>query len=149
MTLESAAGTTLANCRAVTPPNGGPSGIDFQNGFFGFTVNGLVAGAATTVTLYLHNGDTPTTYYKYGSTPLEPADHWYEFLYDGETGAEINGNVITLHFVDGKRGDDDLAENGTIVDDGGPGVAISSDDGDDGGGGGGGGGGCFIATVGQ
>jgi hypothetical protein len=37
-----------------------------------------------------------------------------------QTGAEINGNVITLHFVDGLRGDDDLTANGVIVDVGGP-----------------------------
>ena len=35
--------------------------------------------------------------------------------------AVINGNIITLHFVDAVRGDDDLTANGTIVDAGGPG----------------------------
>ena len=33
----------------------------------------------------------------------------------------IHGNVITLHFVDGARGDEDLTANGIIVDTGGPG----------------------------
>jgi len=37
------------------------------------------------------------------------------------TGADISGNVITLHFVDGQRGDSDGEENGVIVDPGGPG----------------------------
>ena len=41
-------------------------------------------------------------------------------LIDGETGAQINGNTITLHFVDGARGDDDLEANGQISDPGGP-----------------------------
>ena len=47
-------------------------------------------------------------------TPNDAINHWYEFLYDGETGAKINGNVITLYFVDGKRGDDDLLANGIL-----------------------------------
>ena len=52
------------------------------------------------------------------------APHWYEFAYDGTTGAEIAGNLITLHFVDGLRGDDDLnGTNGTVVDIGAPSVA--------------------------
>ena len=67
-------------------------------------------------------GTTFDTYYKYGPTPNNTTNHWYEFLYDGQTGAEISGNVITLHFVDGKRGDDDLTANGIIVDVGAPAV---------------------------
>ena len=63
------------------------------------------------------------------------------------TGAVINGNIITLHFVDGLRGDDDLTANGTIVEPGGP--ASTTDDGTGGGGGGGSSGGCFIATTSQ
>ena len=54
--------------------------------------------------------------FKYGPTPDNSEAHWYEYLYDGETGAEINGNVVTLHLVDGKRGDSDLVVNGAIVD---------------------------------
>ncbi len=65
---------------------------------------------------------------------------------DGTTGAVINANEITLKFVDGDRGDDDLDNtNGTIVDAGGPGSPPASSAA--GGGGGGGGGGCFIATT--
>ena len=70
-------------------------------------------------------GEKPTTYWKYGPTPGEAA-HWYEFLYDGTTGAEFNGNIITLHFVDGQRGDDDTAADGSISDDGAPGESSSS-----------------------
>src|SRR4051794_8848193 len=38
---------------------------------------------------------------------------------DGTTGATINGNQITLKFVDGQRGDSDLQNNGSISDPGG------------------------------
>ncbi|MEK7223426.1 MAG: hypothetical protein AAB156_04050, partial [Pseudomonadota bacterium] len=60
--------------------------------------------------LTLYDGATtrPTRYYAYGPTPDDPAPHWYDFAFDGETGAEIGSDRITLHFVDGKRGDDDL-----------------------------------------
>lgn len=61
------------------------------------------------------------TYYKYGPTPNNPIPHWYEFLFDGTTGAEIVGNQVILHFVDGMRGDGDLSANGVVVEPGGPG----------------------------
>lgn len=48
-------------------------------------------------------------------TAKHPTDHWYDFTYDGETGAEISGDKITLHFIDGKRGDDDLSVNDSIT----------------------------------
>ena len=41
-------------------------------------------------------------------------------MYDGQTGAVINGNIITLHFVDGLRGDEDISVNGSIKEPGGP-----------------------------
>jgi hypothetical protein len=144
LAVDSPFGATLSNCHAVPPPGGGPNGIYFPHGFFEFTINNAdVPPAETIVKLYLHSGQVPTTYYKYGRTPANQSDHWYEFLYDGETGAEINGNVITLHFVDGERGDDVLAQDGMIVDQGGPGVVVGGGSS----GGGGGGGGCFIATA--
>jgi hypothetical protein len=62
----------------------------------------------------------PETYYKYAKTSDNPEPHWYEFLYDEETGADIKSDRIILHFVDGARGDEDLAENGIIKDIGGP-----------------------------
>ena len=124
VTLASPNGTTLANAQAKDNPSPGdsPSGVTFPYGFFDFTVNGLTPGGATTVTLYLPAGAAPNTYYKYGPTPGNTAPHWYEFLYDGQTGAVIVGNVITLHFVDGLRGDDDLTVDGIIIDQGGPGL---------------------------
>ena len=40
---------------------------------------------------------------------------------------KIIENIITLHFVDGEKGDDDLIKNGIIIDIGGPGSrAITS-----------------------
>ncbi len=103
------------------------------------------------MTLYFAAGSTFDAYYKYGQTTGNTTDHWYEFLFDGTTGAEINANIITLHFQDGQLGDDDLVEDGFIIDVGGP-AKTASDNGDDtsgttSSGGGGGGGGCFIDTL--
>ncbi|MFW6147106.1 MAG: choice-of-anchor U domain-containing protein [Thermodesulfobacteriota bacterium] len=83
---------------------------------------------------------TPATYYKYGPTPSDTTDHWYEFLYDGKTGAEIDENIVTLHFVDGKRGDDNPIADGIVIDEGG--LGLPSDDGDSDGA-------CFIAAAGH
>ena len=152
VTLEvfSPVGATLSKCSAFSPPGGAPSGMSFPYGFFEFTINGAPTPPAETVArLFLPDGDA-TSYYKYGQTLVNPTDHWYEFLYDGETGAEINGNVITLHFVDTERGDDMLSQDGMIIDQGGPGIPASGGNtptATSGGGGGGGGGGCFIATA--
>ena len=151
--------------REVRDADNPPEGLDFNQGLFDFVLTDVAVGGSATVTLYLPPGTTTDTYYKYGPTPENPdEDHWYEFMYDDATGtgAEIDGNVITLHFVDGERGDDfELDENdeiildGEIVDEGGP--AVASDDtvdpaGDDGTGdepGGGDDSSCFIRSVSQ
>jgi len=149
VTLASPKGTSISNCKAVDNPStaNSPSGVEFSYGFFNFTITGVGIGGATTVTLHLPLGETIDTYYKYGRTPLNPTNNWYEFLYDGETGAEISGNIITLHFFDGKRGDDDLIANGIVIDDGAPAVAVAPGVGPTVSSDGGGGGGCFIATA--
>jgi hypothetical protein len=123
-----------------TDPSKAIQGLNFTSGLFGFSVtrpNSNDAGVVT-VEVILPEGALPTTYYKYGPTPDNPQDHWYEFMYDGETGAEINGNLVTLHFVDGQRGDSDLEVNGAILDPGAPAQKASIS------GSSGGGGGCSV-----
>jgi len=154
VTLETPPGTIISNCQAIDnlSVNDVPSDIEFPYGFFEFTLGGIGIDASTTLTLHLPDGETFDTYYKFGATPNDFSNHWYIFLNDGQTGAEINGSIITLHFVDSMRGDDDLTANGTIIDIGGPGISpnldpsgssgslvVSSPEG--------GGGGCFIATA--
>lgn len=63
------------------------------------------------MTLYDGATTRPTHYYAYGKTLDNPTDHWYDFTFDGETGAVIGSDRITLHFVDGKRGDEDPSPN--------------------------------------
>ncbi len=125
VTVASGAGTTLGAVEASPSPSPGdqPEGV-FPFGFFDFTVGSVATGGCTTVTLYLPLDPTITGYFKHGPEPGNVADHWYEFMFDGTTGAEIFHESaqtrIVLHLCDGLRGDDDLAANGIIDDIGGP-----------------------------
>jgi hypothetical protein len=58
-------------------------------------------------------------YWKYGPEPANSAPHWYVLP------ATIAGATAIFSITDGGQGDDDLAANGTIVDQGGPGVPIA------------------------
>ncbi|MBN1420938.1 MAG: hypothetical protein JXP34_19360, partial [Planctomycetes bacterium] len=87
-----------------------------------FRVIDLSPGDAIDVEVRLTGGGTLDAYWMYGPTPDDPSPHWYEFAFDGTTGAEIAGTTITLHFVDGLRGDGDITADGTIVDPGAPAV---------------------------
>jgi len=148
--LETPSGTFLSNCQAVEnpSPDDTPANLAFDYGFFDFTISGLTPGDSASLTMTLPTGVVADTYYKYGQTPDNPIDHWYEFLFDGNTGAEIEGNVITLHFIDAVRGDDELVQDDMVVDLGAPGFTTTTDA-DDGkiSDSSGGGGGCFLSTI--
>jgi hypothetical protein len=157
--VESPPGATLTGCQTLAPPGCG-DWVEFPYGFFEFTIEGVGAGGAAIVSLHLPAGGVQDTYYKFGPRPGFPDNECYNFMFEPttQTGAEINGDVTTLYFIDGLRGDDDLSENGTIVDQGGPGVMFAEETliGPTGGQGGttGGGsssaiGGCFVGTVGS
>lgn len=122
VTVASPAGTVLVDVASSGNPSPGdtPAGAEFPFGFLEFAVQNVAPGSARTVEVFLNASTTVNTYYKYGPTPGNPAPHWYNFAFDGTTGAEVAGNRIILHFVDGARGDDDLTVNGTIVDPGAP-----------------------------
>jgi len=122
VTLFSPATTRLVDVRAVENPSpaDAPPRVEFPVGFFAFVVQGVVPGGTTTLTLFLPSGVEVDTYYKFGPTPDDPSDHWYEFLFDGTTGAEILADRVILHFVDGQRGDDDLSANGAVMEPGAP-----------------------------
>lgn len=119
--LVGEAGTQLQKVvSSSTIPSGAPALATFPLGMLEFEIAGLTAGAATTVSLLLPGGSTPTAFYKYGPTADNPTDHWYDFTYDpaSQTGAVIDGNQVTLHLIDGARGDADLAVDGRIKDPG-------------------------------
>jgi hypothetical protein len=150
VTLESAAGTRLSSCQATDTPSAGdtPTDISFPYGFFSFTINGIGPGDSTIMKLYFPADAVLETYYKYGQTPDNLSDHWYEFLYDNETGAQIDdaNKSITLHFVDARKGDDIVVtQDSMVIDIGGPGTIDTSDT--PAAISGGGGGGCFVTLL--
>jgi hypothetical protein len=125
VTLAAPAATRLSGVTAENvPANETPADVAFPLGRFGFRLVDLPPGAATTVELIIPSDTRIDTYYKFGPTTDNPTPHAYEFLFDGTTGAEIHGNRITLHLVDGGRGDSDLTANGVIVDPGAPAVEV-------------------------
>lgn len=127
VTVAAPEGTILIHVSAGDnpSPDDAPAGINFAAGFISFTIEGIKPGATVVVQIFVHvpEGTTFNKYYKYGPTPDEPSPHWYDFQFDGTTGAVISGTVITLTFVDGLRGDADLIANGIIIDPGAPGIS--------------------------
>ncbi|MFI5166882.1 MAG: IPTL-CTERM sorting domain-containing protein [Thermoanaerobaculales bacterium] len=120
-------GQALFGVTAIPNPSPGdtPPGASFPYGLVKFNLNGLAPGGCTTVTLYFNPPNRAiTAYYKYGPTIDNTAPHWYDFTYDGTTGAEIfqdpTRTRIVLHLCDGMRGDSDLIANGVISEPGGP-----------------------------
>jgi hypothetical protein len=126
ITLASPEETAMRNVRAVEPDDA-PAEANYPHGFFGFEVHGLLApGDCTEVTLFLPLNPNINTYWKYGRTHSDPTDHWYQFPYDHQTGAEIFHEPprtrIVLHLCDNLRGDDDLDANSVIEGIGGPAI---------------------------
>ncbi len=125
MTTQALLGEIIVNLvSSAQGPAEGPPGATFGRGFFRWLINSLNSTGATRINIFFHlssRSNVPNTYWMYGPTPDNTTPHWYNFAYDGTTGAEFDGEKITLHFVDGQRGDSDLSVNGQIeVPDGGP-----------------------------
>lgn len=97
-----------------------PVDVETPLGHIAFDIANVAPSKAVSVTLWMADADRFDSYYKFGPTPDNPTPHWYEFLYDGATGAEMLSDRIILHFVDGQRGDHDLRANGVIEDPGAP-----------------------------
>jgi uncharacterized repeat protein (TIGR01451 family) len=117
----------------VGSPPAPPSGTwSFPQGLFDFALANCTPGSTMTFTItYPQPIPAGAVYWKYGPTAADPAQHWYQLA------ATFVGNTVTFSVVDGGLGDDDLAVNGTVVDQGGPGVPIA------------GGGAAAIPTLGE
>ena len=103
---------------AELPEEGKPD-LEFPHGFFSFNIM-LPAGHTTAVVTLTFTSPLPvgTQYWKYGPTPSNPTDHWYQLPIGDDDGDKI----ITITLVDGGLGDDNVvAPDGVIVDQGGPG----------------------------
>jgi YVTN family beta-propeller protein len=99
------------------PPTAPPVPVFFPHGLFDFTTTGCTPGVTLAFTITYPVALPPgAQYWKYGPEAGNTTPHWYVLP------ATIAGNVVTFSITDGGQGDDDLAANGTIVDQGGPGV---------------------------
>lgn len=125
-----------------------PDGWSMPHGAFAFRIAGLEPRGRAMVTFAFYDGDVAMqgeSYWKYGwETPDSDGPSWFDFVFDEETmtGAmRTTGDYpglgfrteYTLLLVDGLRGDNDGALNGTISDPGGP-VVFAGDTSDGGGG---------------
>jgi len=123
VTLALQAPARFASTSSISAPEGAPASLPLD--IFDFRILGVAVGGTADVRFYLPTGVSAAGYAKYGPTSSNAAPHWYDFASDGSTGATVVGNVISLRFVDGGRGDDDLQADGVIIDAGGPtGVAV-------------------------
>jgi hypothetical protein len=103
-------------------PEEGKPDLAFPHGFFSFNIT-LPAGHTTAIVTMTFPSPLPvgTQYWKYGPTPSDPTDHWYQL----PVGDDDGDNVITITLVDGGLGDDNVvAPDGVIVDQGGPGYPV-------------------------
>jgi len=123
--------TILDNMMLVdTIPDGVPAETFFDYGLYAYNVNLPAAGGIFQVALFYPVDATPDTYYRYGPTPDNPEPHWYDFSLDetgtgavnlgrvtitSASGNNVEKNMVVLTFVDGLRGDDDLAINRRVV----------------------------------
>jgi len=128
--LESPVNTCINNFKQVDDPSPDdiPIDIDFEFGFYEYGIRNIGLGTNLAVTIILPEGISPNTYYAYGMTPDNQTDHWYAFLDDGETGAEINDNIVTLYLGDALRGDNILTNDSMILGLGGPGFITADTD---------------------
>lgn len=126
ITLATLPGVVLENVTPKGPPNCAelPPGFTFPMGFLSFGITNLPAGGAVVITNFLPAGVQVSTCLNFGPTSDNPAPHWYEFLFDGATGAEFLPGRVIVHYQDGGRGDDDLKANGEIVTSGAPAYRI-------------------------
>jgi len=113
---------TITGLTAVSEdalPTSGKPNLTFPHAFFSFTVTGLAPGDSVTVTITLPSAvPVGTQYWKYGPTPGNLVDHWYQI----PIGDDDGDDVIAVPLVDGGLGDDIVTvADGKIVDQGGPG----------------------------
>ncbi|WP_414621565.1 choice-of-anchor U domain-containing protein [Calothrix sp. CCY 0018] len=125
ITLASPNKTTLSNVSVTdTLPLNAPQDTNFPLGLLNFNLENITNGSANKVNLLLPEGVTANTYWKYDTN-----QGWYEFLYDGTTGAEFQdkdgdgeNELVILHLSDGQRGDIDATADSIITHMGIPGL---------------------------
>jgi len=120
----------LASASFSSPQVSPPVNTSFPFGLANFTLNSGNQGSSASVTInYTSPIPAGAVYMKYGKSPdgynctgaACTADHWYQ-LPSGQVAFSPDRKSITLTIADGGVGDNDLSQNSTIVDPGGPAV---------------------------
>jgi len=142
ITLTTTSLLSFIDTEIVDNPSPGdmPAVAKLDNGLLRFTLGPISTAASYKIGMILPVEQRVSTLYHYGPTPDNPVPHWYEFMFDAETGtgAQIfnnvtmtspNGrpmqrNIIQIWYADGRRGDDDLTVNGSITSTGGVSTAL-------------------------
>jgi hypothetical protein len=122
VTLVASKGSVLRSVKAVADPSrrGHPSAL-FPVGAFRFTVT---AKPSASVRMLLPPDTRVDAYFKYGPTRTNRRLRWYRFTEQRWTGASIRSDIVTLKFIDGRRGDADRRVNGRVRDPGAPAVLL-------------------------
>jgi len=108
--------TALNQSQLNCPPK---VNVNFPHGFLSFNITNLTPGAAVIITITLpSNMPIGTQYWKCQNGA------WIDCT--SLLGSDDGDNVLTLRLCDGGQGDADGAANGTIVDPGGPGMAMAA-----------------------
>jgi hypothetical protein len=110
---------SFASASLVGPPVAPPAGVTFPDGLFQFTTSNC-SGTITMTVTFPTAFQASEAYWKYGPTPGPTPAQWYSL--GATNNINLVGNTATFTIADGGLGDDDLTVNGTIVDQGGPGV---------------------------
>ncbi|MBL4764425.1 MAG: cadherin-like domain-containing protein [Colwellia sp.] len=124
LTAEIIGNGTFTKMKAIADPSLEKSEVDdmdFHLGFIDFSIGGLANGETTKLKIYYPKYFTPKKYYKYGPTTANATNHWYD--YDNVI-FDIGSVTITL--TDGLDGDDDLVQNGIIIDAAGIGFPVNT-----------------------
>ncbi|MDQ1300794.1 MAG: hypothetical protein QG637_714, partial [Chloroflexota bacterium] len=122
VTLAGPPDVVLDDVHVALPPDVAPDpslippGAVFPLGLFQFKIKSVVPGGAVTLTLFVPPDAGIDTIYKFSPEPDQAAPHWYRFDFDGSTGCHAFGSYLTITYIDGGRGDADLAINGVIED---------------------------------
>ena len=130
LSIETATGTGIATfatsggaikglTAATSTPCGTLLGFSFPHGFFSFSITLIAPGSTVTIAITLpYNIPRNTQYWKCQN------GQWVNVT--SLLGDNDGDNVLTLTLTDGGLGDADGVANGTIVDPGGPGLAVGA-----------------------
>lgn len=118
LTLATSSGVKLVDVTPSGPPDftSLPAGYEFPVGFLSFKATGIPIGGSVKISEIFHGPVRYTTVFAYGPTTDNSKPHWYQFVFDGTTGADLNkAGEIAFTFKDGGRGDHDLQKNGQVT----------------------------------